>query len=29
MAMFLVNTGKRVDSDAFTFGVCPDLYAIV
>jgi len=29
LAMFLVNTGKRVDSDAFTFGLCPDLYAIV
>ncbi len=29
MAKFLVNTGKRGGSDAFTFGLCSDLYAIV
>ncbi len=28
LAMFLVNTGESVDSDAFTFGLYSDLYAI-
>jgi len=28
LAKFLVNTGERIDSDAFTLGLCPDLHAI-